>query len=242
MLAACAPLARWIDVFCERGAFDAEQSRAVLEAGRNAGLGHAGPRQPAGPGPGARLAVELGAASVDHCTYLDDADIEALAAGETVATFLPGDRLLDPAAVSRRAPRARRGRLGRDRYQHEPRLEQHDVDELLHRPGGPRPADDGRGGRGGGDPRRGAGAAPRRRRPPLAGRSRRRADPGRRPATPISSTAPGCRWWPRRWSPAGSSQPARRDQKRTYSRWWPTPPSSARRTPSGMPSCANSSS
>jgi imidazolonepropionase len=42
-----------------------------------------------GPGPGARLAADLGAASVDHCTYLEDADIEALAAGETVATFLP---------------------------------------------------------------------------------------------------------------------------------------------------------
>jgi imidazolonepropionase len=42
-----------------------------------------------GHGPGVRLAVELGAASVDHCTYLDDADVEALASGDTVATFLP---------------------------------------------------------------------------------------------------------------------------------------------------------
>ena len=39
MLEACAPLAAWCDVFCERGAFDAEQSRAVLEAGRRRGLG-----------------------------------------------------------------------------------------------------------------------------------------------------------------------------------------------------------
>ena len=89
MLAACAPHCRWIDVFCERGAFDAEQSRAVLEAGRAAGLGLRVHGNQLGPGPGARLAVELGAASVDHCTYLDDGDIEALAGSDTVATFLP---------------------------------------------------------------------------------------------------------------------------------------------------------
>jgi imidazolonepropionase len=89
MLAACAPHARWADVFCERGAFDADQSRAVLEAARAAGLGLRVHGNQLGPGPGARLAVELGAASVDHCTYLDDADIEALAGSETIATFLP---------------------------------------------------------------------------------------------------------------------------------------------------------
>jgi len=89
MLAACAPHAKWIDVFCEHGAFDAEQSRAVLEAGRDAGLGLRVHGNQLGPGPGAQLAVELGAASVDHCTYLDDMDIEALAGSETVATFLP---------------------------------------------------------------------------------------------------------------------------------------------------------
>jgi len=89
MLEACAPHCRWIDVFCERGAFDAEQSRAVLEAGRAAGLGLRVHGNQLGPGPGVGLAVELGAASVDHCTYLDDADVAALAEGETVATFLP---------------------------------------------------------------------------------------------------------------------------------------------------------
>jgi len=89
MLAACVRHVRWIDVFCERGAFDADQSRAVLEAGRDAGLGMRVHGNQLGPGPGARLAVELGAASVDHCTYLDDADIEALAGSDTVATFLP---------------------------------------------------------------------------------------------------------------------------------------------------------
>jgi imidazolonepropionase len=89
MLDACRPLARWIDVFCEEGAFDADQSRAVLEAGRDAGLGLRVHGNQLGFGPGVRLAVELGAASVDHCTYLADDDVEALAASDTVATFLP---------------------------------------------------------------------------------------------------------------------------------------------------------
>ena len=89
MLDACAPHAKWIDAFCEEGAFDAEQSRAVLEAGRRAGLGlrlHGNQLQ---TGPGVRLAVEMGAASVDHCSYLTDSDVDALAASDTVATLLP---------------------------------------------------------------------------------------------------------------------------------------------------------
>jgi len=89
MLAACAPPARWIDVFCERGAFDAEQSREVLEAGRSAGLGLRVHGNQLGPGPGIGLAAEMAAASVDHCTYFDDDDVDALAEGDTVATFLP---------------------------------------------------------------------------------------------------------------------------------------------------------
>ena len=80
---------RWIDVFCETGAFDADQSRAVLEAGRAAGLGLRLHANQLGHGPGVQLGVEMGCASVDHCTYLSDDDIEALAAGDTVATFLP---------------------------------------------------------------------------------------------------------------------------------------------------------
>jgi imidazolonepropionase len=92
MLAACAPYARWVDVFCERGAFDADQARAVLVAGVRRGLLPRVHANQLGPGPGVRLAVELGAASADHCTYLDDADVTALAdsAGATVATLLPG--------------------------------------------------------------------------------------------------------------------------------------------------------
>jgi imidazolonepropionase len=89
MLAAAAPLARWIDAFCEDGAFDADQSRAVLAAGIAAGLGGRLHANQLGYGPGVQVAVELGCASADHCTYLTDADIEALAGGSTVATFLP---------------------------------------------------------------------------------------------------------------------------------------------------------
>jgi imidazolonepropionase len=88
MLEACAPHARWIDVFCERGAFDADQSRAVLQAGRDAGLGLRVHANQLGLGPGVQLAVEMGAASADHCTHLSDADVEALAGSETVATLL----------------------------------------------------------------------------------------------------------------------------------------------------------
>ena len=90
MLAACVPFARWIDVFCDRGAFDVDESRVILTAGVAAGLQprvHAGQL---GYSAGIRLAVELGAASVDHCTYASDEDIDALASGSTVATLLPG--------------------------------------------------------------------------------------------------------------------------------------------------------
>ena len=89
MLEACRPHARWIDVFCEEGAFDADQSRRVLEAGRDAGLGLRVHGNQLGFGPGVRLAVDMGAASVDHCTYMTDEDIAALAGSDTVATFLP---------------------------------------------------------------------------------------------------------------------------------------------------------
>ncbi|MEU7697840.1 imidazolonepropionase [Streptomyces sp. NPDC039028] len=90
MLDACAPHARWVDVFCEKGAFDGDQARAILTAGKAKGL-H--PRVHANQltyGPGVQLAVELDAASADHCTHLTDADVDALASGSTVATLLPG--------------------------------------------------------------------------------------------------------------------------------------------------------
>jgi imidazolonepropionase len=90
MLDACAPHAKWIDVFCDRGAFDVDQTRRILTAGVAAGLVpriHAGQLEPGG---GIQLAVELGAASADHVTYASDDDIAALASSSTVATLLPG--------------------------------------------------------------------------------------------------------------------------------------------------------
>jgi imidazolonepropionase len=100
MLEACAPHAKWIDVFCDRGAFGVDETRHILTAGIEAGLAprvHAGQLQPGG---GIALGVELGAASVDHCTFATDSDVGALAeaAGTTVATLLPG------AEFSTRAP------------------------------------------------------------------------------------------------------------------------------------------
>lgn len=93
MLEACRPYARWADVFCEPGsahAFDGDESATILSACRDAGLElrvHGGQL---GEGPGVQLAVELGAASVDHCTYLSASDVAALADSSTVATLLPG--------------------------------------------------------------------------------------------------------------------------------------------------------
>ncbi|MDT3439856.1 MULTISPECIES: imidazolonepropionase [unclassified Pseudofrankia] len=93
MLTACAPYARWIDVFCEPAsptAFDGDEARAILLAGRRTGLGLRVHGNQLSAGPGVQLAVELGCASVDHCTHLTDADVDALAGGSTVATLLPG--------------------------------------------------------------------------------------------------------------------------------------------------------
>jgi imidazolonepropionase len=89
MLPVCAPLARFVDAFCEEGAFDADQCRAVLTAGVAHGLVPKLHANQLRPGPGVRLAVELGAASADHCTHLTDADVDALAGSATVATLLP---------------------------------------------------------------------------------------------------------------------------------------------------------
>jgi imidazolonepropionase len=90
MLAAAAPHARWIDAFCERGAFDADQAREVLVAGAAAGLRGRLHANQLGPGPGVRLAAELGLVAVDHCTHLGDDDVDALRDSGTIATLLPG--------------------------------------------------------------------------------------------------------------------------------------------------------
>nr|WP_041539973.1 imidazolonepropionase [Catenulispora acidiphila] len=90
MLDACAPYADFADVFCERGAFDEEQTREILTAARAKGLDLRLHANQLGNGPGVQLAVEFGAASADHCTFLDDKDIDALAGSQTIATLLPG--------------------------------------------------------------------------------------------------------------------------------------------------------
>ncbi|GAB3391567.1 imidazolonepropionase [Humibacter soli] len=90
MLDACAEQVRWIDVFCEEGAFTADEAARILAAGRARGLGariHAGQL---GVSDGVRVAVEADAASVDHGTYLSERDVELLAGSETVCTLLPG--------------------------------------------------------------------------------------------------------------------------------------------------------
>ncbi|MEU6391232.1 imidazolonepropionase [Streptomyces sp. NPDC046939] len=90
MLDACAPHARWIDVFCEKGAFDGDQARAILTAGMAKGLTPRIHANQLSYGPGVQLAVELDAASADHCTHLTDDDVDALSQSDTVATLLPG--------------------------------------------------------------------------------------------------------------------------------------------------------
>lgn len=121
MLTAVADSVRWVDVFCERGAFDESQSERILRAALAAGLGVRVHGNQLGPGPGVRLAVRLGAASVDHCTHLTDTDVEALSGSATVATLLPAcdlstrqplapaRRLLDAGAVIALASNANPG-------------------------------------------------------------------------------------------------------------------------------------
>jgi imidazolonepropionase len=90
MLESCAPHADYIDVFCERGAFDEAEARLILDAAKSFGLAVKLHANQLGHGPGVQLAVEYGAVSADHCTHLDDSDIAALAGSPTVATLLPG--------------------------------------------------------------------------------------------------------------------------------------------------------
>ena len=90
MLEACAPHAKWIDVFCEDGAFDADAARTILAAGIRAGLAPRIHANQLGYGPGVQVACETGAAAADHCTYLTDADVDALANSGVIAGLLPG--------------------------------------------------------------------------------------------------------------------------------------------------------
>lgn len=90
MLAAAAPHARWIDVFCEDGAFDVDQARTILAAGTDSGLRGRLHANQLTYGGGVRLAAELGLVAVDHCTFLTDLDVESLSDSATIATLLPG--------------------------------------------------------------------------------------------------------------------------------------------------------
>ncbi|MGI9131980.1 MAG: imidazolonepropionase [Candidatus Nanopelagicaceae bacterium] len=90
MLEACAPYAKWIDVFCDESAFTVDEAREIITSGLNKGLkGRIHGNQIADSG-GADLAAELKLASVDHCTHVSDKSIENLAAAKVVATLLPG--------------------------------------------------------------------------------------------------------------------------------------------------------
>ena len=89
MLEASSPHAKWVDVFVERGAFDEDQARAILTAGQGKGLQARVHANQLGEGPGVQLACSVGAAAADHCTYLTDADIDALASTGVVAGLLP---------------------------------------------------------------------------------------------------------------------------------------------------------
>jgi imidazolonepropionase len=90
MIESVLPYAKWIDVFCDQGAFDVDQARQILQAGKNKGLLPRIHANQLTQGGGAQLAVELDCASADHCTHLSDSDIEALAGSNTVATLVPG--------------------------------------------------------------------------------------------------------------------------------------------------------
>ncbi len=90
MLASCAPFARWADVFCDEGAFSVDEARSILLRARDAGLGVRVHGNQLGDTGGVALAVELDAASVDHCSHVNDADLDVLGASRTVATLLPG--------------------------------------------------------------------------------------------------------------------------------------------------------
>jgi imidazolonepropionase len=89
MLDAVAQHVQAIDVFCEEGAFSVDEARAVLSAGHRAGLQLRVHGNQLGRSGGVQLAVEMHAASVDHCNHLDEDDISALASSTTVATVLP---------------------------------------------------------------------------------------------------------------------------------------------------------
>ena len=180
MLDACAPYARWIDVFCEDGAFGAGEAAAVLAAGQARGLLPRVHANQLGPGPGVRVAVQAGAASADHCTYLTAADVDLLASSGTVATLLPGVEF----SCRQPYPDARRllgaGVTVAHRHRLQPRVVLHLEHGAVRRAGRPGDGHDHLGSGLVGHRRRRPRAAPGRCRVPRRRRPGRRAD-ARRP-------------------------------------------------------------
>ena len=197
------PHCRWIDVFCERGAFDADQSRAVLEAGRDAGLGLRVHGNQLGPGPGVAARGRAGR-RLGRPLHLPRRRRHRGARRRRDGRHLPARRPTSRPASPTRTPAARSTPASTvaHRDQLQPRLELHDLDGVLHRARGPRPAH---------DRRRGAARRPRSAAP---GRCAATTSAASRPApaptpsssthrrTPTSSTGRACRWWSRRSSAA----------------------------------------
>ena len=104
MLQACAPYSKWIDVFCDQGAFTVDQTKRILQAGIYAGLKPRVHLNQLAQGDGIAMAIELDCASADHLTYLTDEDISALAKSNTVAGLVPA------CDFSTRSPQYPRGR------------------------------------------------------------------------------------------------------------------------------------
>ncbi len=136
MLDACAPYARWVDVFCEKGAFDGDQARAILTAGRAKGLHPRVHANQLSYGPGVQLAVELDAARADHCTHLTDADVDALGERRHGRDPAARRRVLHPRPVAGRPPSPRRGRHGRALHGLQPGVVLHLLRAVLRRAGG----------------------------------------------------------------------------------------------------------
>ena len=211
MLDACAPYARWIDVFCERDAFDGDETARILAAGQARGLlarVHAGQL---GPGPGVQVAVRAGAASADHCTFLTAADVDALAASDTVATLLPAVEFSCRQPYPDAPAAARRGRHRGHRDRLQPGL-------LLHLEHGPvrglrRP-----------------GHAPDHRRKRCGRPPRAAPGPCAAPTSAISARAPGptCSCWTPRPTPTWPTAPASRSPPPSGAKaaWSPPSPNS----------------
>jgi imidazolonepropionase len=81
--------ARWVDVFCDEGAFSIEETREILEAATHLGYKKRLHANQLTAGEGVKLGIEMGCVSIDHCSHLSDEDISLLSTSGVVATLLP---------------------------------------------------------------------------------------------------------------------------------------------------------